>query len=67
MPAAEIERWCEIIAAMKVRTTNRNGRHLSTVHILQLLVEHGVEALDGLQKLMPGRLTASASQAGNMN
>jgi hypothetical protein len=58
MPAAEIERWCEIIAAMKVRTTNQNGRHLSTVHILQLLVEHGVETLDGLQKLMPGRLTA---------
>jgi CubicO group peptidase (beta-lactamase class C family) len=29
-------------AAMKVRTTNRKGRHLSTVRILQLLVEHGV-------------------------
>lgn len=59
MPAAEIERWCEIIAAMKVRTTNRKGRHLSTVRILQLLVEHGVETPDGLQKLAPGRLTAS--------
>ena len=59
MPAAEIERWCEIIAAMKVRTTNRKGRHLSTVRILQLLVEHGVETPDGLQKLTPGRLTAS--------
>jgi hypothetical protein len=46
MPAAEIERWCEIIAAMKVRTTNRKGRHLSTVRILQLLVEHGVETPD---------------------
>ncbi len=59
MPAAEIERWCEIIAAMKVRTTNRKGRHLSTVRILQLLVGHGVETPDGLQKLPPGRLTAS--------
>ena len=29
MPAPEIERWCEIVAAMKVRTTNRKGRHLS--------------------------------------
>ena len=57
--AAEIERWCEIIAAMKVRTTNRKGRHLSTVRILQLLVDHGVETPDGLQKLTPGRLTAS--------
>jgi hypothetical protein len=59
MPTAEIERWCEIIAAMKVRTTNRKGRHLSTVRILQLLVEHGVETPNGLQKLAPGRLTAS--------
>ena len=59
MPAAEIERWCEIIAAMKVRTTNRKGRHLSTVRILQLLVGHGVETPDGLQRLPPGRLTAS--------
>jgi hypothetical protein len=59
MPATEIERWCEIIAAMKVRTTNKKGRHLSTVQILQLLVEHGIETPDGLQKLAPGRLTAS--------
>jgi hypothetical protein len=50
MPA-ELERWCEIIAAMKVRTTNRKGRHLSTVRILQLMVEHGVETPDGLQAL----------------
>ena len=59
MPATEIERWCEIIAAMKVRTTNKKGRHLSTVRILQLLTEHGVEMPDGLQKLAPNRLTAS--------
>ncbi len=59
MRATEIERWCEIIAAMKVRTTNRKGRHLSTVRILQLLVEHGIETPEGLRKLSPGRLTAS--------
>lgn len=59
MPAPEIERWCEIVAAMKVRTTNRKGRHLSTVRTLQLLVEHGVDTPDGFQKLAPGRLTAS--------
>ncbi len=59
MPASEIERWCEIIAAMKVRTTNKKGRHLSTVRILQLLTDHGVETPDGLQKLTPGRLTTS--------
>jgi predicted DNA-binding transcriptional regulator AlpA len=59
MPAPEIERWCEIVAAMKIRTTNRKGRHLSTVRTLQLLIEHGVETPDGFQKLSPGRLTAS--------
>ncbi len=35
MPAAEIERWCEIVAAMKIRTTNKKGRHLSTVCTLR--------------------------------
>lgn len=59
MTGAEIERWCEIVAAMKVRTTNRKGRHLSTVRILGLLVEHGVDTPDGFEKLRPGQLTAS--------
>lgn len=59
MPAPEIERWCEIVAAMKIRTTNKKGRHLSTVRTLQLLVEHGVDTPDGFEKLAPGRLTAS--------
>ncbi len=59
MPAPEIERWCEIVAAMKVRTTNKKGRHLSTVRTLQLLLEHGVDTPDGFEKLAPGRLTAS--------
>ncbi len=25
MPIAELERWCEIIAALKLRTTNKKG------------------------------------------
>ena len=45
MGAAEIERWCEIVAALKVRTTNKKGRCLSNARILVLLVEHGVERL----------------------
>jgi len=44
---------------MKIRTTNKKGRHLSTVRTLQLLVEHGVDMPDGFQKLAPGKLTAS--------
>jgi hypothetical protein len=61
LPAAEVERWCEIIAAMKIRTINKKGRHLSTVRTLQLLVEHGVDTPDGFQKLAPGTLTASTA------
>ena len=61
MPPAEIERWCEIVAAMKVRTTNKKGRCLSNARILELLVDHGVETPEGLRKLEPGRLTASAA------
>lgn len=33
--------------------------HLSTVRILQLLVEYGVDTPDGFQKLAPCKLTAS--------
>lgn len=59
LSASEIERWCEIVAALKIRTTNKKGRCLSNARILELLVEHGVETPDGLEKLTPGRLTAS--------
>jgi hypothetical protein len=59
MPADEIERLCEIVAAMKIRTTNRKGRHLSTVRVLELLEKHGVDTPNGFLKLEPGRITAS--------
>jgi hypothetical protein len=59
MPADELERVCEIIAAMKIRTTNRKGRHLSTVRVLELLEKHGVDTPDGFVKLDKGRITAS--------
>lgn len=60
MSADEIEWWCEVVAAMKSRTTNRQGRRLSTKRILEIVTEHGVETPDrGLVKLPPGRLAAS--------
>jgi hypothetical protein len=59
MPAAEIERLCEIVAAMKIRTTNRKGRHLSTVRVLELLEKHGVDTPHGFLKIEKGRITAS--------
>ena len=52
-----MERFCELVAAMKLRTTNQKGRHLSTVRAIELLVEHGIETLDGLVRAPPGLLT----------
>ncbi|WP_273727396.1 IS481 family transposase [Brucella gallinifaecis] len=59
MATDELERLCTIVAAMKLRTTNRKGRHLSTNRILELLEKHGVETPEGFVWLEPGRLTAS--------
>ena len=37
-----MERFCELVAAMKLRTTNLKNRHLSTGRAIELLVEHGI-------------------------
>ncbi len=55
--AAELERWCELIAALKVRTTNKKGRHLSTARALELMQQHGSETPTGLVRLPSGVLT----------
>ncbi|MTH95270.1 DDE-type integrase/transposase/recombinase [Roseibium sp. RKSG952] len=47
LPEKELERYCEIIAALKIRTRNRNGRHLSTNRAIEILEEHGVETPQG--------------------
>jgi hypothetical protein len=55
-PVAEMERYAEIIAALKVRTSNKKGRHLSTARAIQLLEEDGVETPDGLVRAPAGLL-----------
>jgi hypothetical protein len=57
IPADMLERWCEIIAALKLRTTNRKGRHLSTARAIELMERYGVETPEGLVKLPAGALT----------
>ena len=47
LPKAALERYCEIIAAIKVRTSNKQGRHLSTVESIRLLERYGIETPDG--------------------
>ncbi|BEM36234.1 hypothetical protein SME06J_49260 (plasmid) [Serratia marcescens] len=56
LPLSELEHYCELIAALKLRTTNKSGRHLSTGRAIQLLEEHGVETAQGLVKSPVGLL-----------
>jgi beta-lactamase superfamily II metal-dependent hydrolase len=56
MTAEKLERFCEIIAAMKIRTTNKKGRHLSTARVIELLEGEGIETPDGLIVAPPGLL-----------
>ena len=48
LPQSELEHYCELVAALKLRTTNKAGRHLSTTRAIELLEEHGVETAQGL-------------------
>jgi hypothetical protein len=54
---SEMEVYCEVIAACKIRTRNKKGRHLSTKRVIELLEQHGVETPNGLVQADPGVLT----------
>ncbi len=56
LPQAELERYCELIAALKLRTTNKQGRHLSTQRAIELLEQYGVETSQGLMRAPQGVL-----------
>lgn len=55
----EMRRYCELIAALKLRTTNKKGRHLSTKECIRLLENHGVKTPEGLVKVPTGFLKKS--------
>ena len=57
LPQAQLERYCELIAAIKVRTSNKKQRHLSTGEAIRLLEEFGLETSDGFVQAPKGRLT----------
>ncbi|WP_445768818.1 hypothetical protein [Rheinheimera sp.] len=40
IPQAELEQYCEIIAALKIRTMNKNGRHLSRGRLRKRKIKH---------------------------
>lgn len=47
MPKDTLERYCEVVAALKIRTSNKKGRHLSTSEVIRLLEEEGINTPDG--------------------
>ena len=59
LPRADLERYCELIAALKLRTTNKQGRHLSTPRAIEILEQYGVETAQGLLRAPPGVLHKS--------
>ena len=59
IPERDLVLYCEIIAALKIRTSNRKGRHLSTNRAIELLEEHGVRMPDGHVQPSPGLLKRS--------
>jgi hypothetical protein len=56
LPQTELECYCELIAALKLRTTNKQGRHLSTGRAIELMEDYGVETAQGLVKAPKGLL-----------
>jgi transposase len=59
LPADQLERYCEVIAALKLRTTNKKGRHLSTAEAIRLLEVYGVETPQGFLQAPPTVLKKS--------
>ena len=51
-----LERYCELVAALKVRSENGKGRRLSTRRAIELLERYGVETPDGLVQAAAGEL-----------
>ncbi len=59
VPKETLERYCELIAAIKIRTSNKKGRHLSTKEALRILIEYGIETPDGYCKVPAGILSTT--------
>jgi len=59
MPVAEMERYCEVVAAFKVRTLNKKGRHVSTKRAVEILEECGMRVKNEIIKPPAGVLTVT--------
>lgn len=54
-----IKKYCEVIAALKLRTSNKKGRHLSTAACIKILEESGVAIGNEIVKAPAGLLKKS--------
>jgi len=61
MPREQLEHYCEIIAALKVRTANGKGRHLSAGEAIRLLECYGVDTPAGHVQAPPALLTKTTA------
>ncbi len=55
----ELKKYCEIIAAIKIKSSNKKGRHLPTSEILRILENYGVETPYGFIQLEKGLIKKS--------
>lgn len=60
VPQEKMQYYCELIAAIKVRTSNKKGRHLSTGETIRLIEKFGIETPDGLVKAPESTFKKSA-------
>lgn len=56
LPEDQLERYCEIVAAIKLRTSNKKGRHLSTAESIRLLEEYGIGTPEGFVQVAAATL-----------
>lgn len=54
----DLVKYCKIIVALKMRTNNKKGRHLSTNRAIELLEDHGVQTPEGHLQVPKGLLKA---------
>ena len=57
LPEAQLIRYCELVAALKIHIANKKGRHLSTAEAIRLLEKYGLDTPDGFVKAPQGVLT----------
>jgi len=59
VPKEDLDLYCQLIAALKWRTENKKGHHISTSKAIEILEQHGVQTPDGFVMAPIGLLDKS--------